>query len=147
MKKQNISDYDAALVERYELLLGNEDRTGVEEQELRKLEPEMHRLFPKSYPKFTCAPKWFRVREKNDWGIVTTFVGRKPFVHTKNRIKVLFPDGHEEIVPFLRRSVTVQVSDHGRKLSIPSLIPYVRIQIHGLPVEIRLGESHLKVAV
>lgn len=40
-------ELDAIMVEEYERLLGNADRTGEEEAELCRLQGEMERIFPK----------------------------------------------------------------------------------------------------
>jgi hypothetical protein len=44
-------ELDAIMVEDYERLLGNADRTGEEEAELRRLQGEMERIFPKKKAK------------------------------------------------------------------------------------------------
>ncbi len=136
---------DAFTVERHELLIGNSDRTAEEEAEFRELDAAVRLLFPKSYP--TPENKWFKVREKDDWGNIQVFLGKTPFRYERKTIKIQFPDGHEEVVKFYWAFVTTNVSDHGQNSSASSPVPFVLLNIHGLLVETRLGESKLKVAI
>ena len=99
-------------------------------------------------------PKWATLREDNNWGSITVrYSGKdkKPFDHRKpellGEILVQFPDGTEHVVKFRMRSVVEHISDMGRSYDVSSEVPYIIFDFHGLPVDVRLSNSRLKVKV
>lgn len=88
--------------------------------------------------------QWANVSEQNEWGIITAFVGDKPFVLPESgQLLLKFPDGTKESVVVQMQPVEHHQPERGR---CRNEIPFVLLECHGLTFPVRLGTSGLKVA-
>lgn len=87
--------------------------------------------------------KWLKVKIENDWEILKTTVGGKPFVMPK-RLLVQFPNGIQVELPVAMRSRTVTVNDMGNSYQQSSEYPVVIVSYLGLKFDVSLDK--VKVA-
>lgn len=89
--------------------------------------------------------KWIKPTEVNDWEYITTFIGKKEFVCPKSKlIRVQFPDGKVSTVPVKMETQIGRYNDMGHESTVHSSVPWIKLDIHGASVWIKLVGSPLK---
>ena len=102
---------------------------------------------------------WYSPVEMNDWGHRTVHAGKPSLSKAgtwnskesdipaigKGSVRVKWPDGSEETLRVVMRSITEDVDDMGHSYSVTSSIPHIRFMRNGAWVTVPLTKAGCKV--
>lgn len=87
-----------------------------------------------------------RVAEKNDWEYRTYWVGDLQLTpKTTKVIKTRFPDGSKHALQVEWRKEQHSYSDHGHQHNVTSDVPFVKVELHGAELRVKLSSLDAEV--